>query len=230
MQLSNLTKYFIVAAAFVLFLQACGSSKPANESIVPPEDAVRTEPPFPNAEPEIYLAEVWQVTAAGTEKYLITRKGDMWRVDNAYGDAKQTATLHSDKDYVLSMATRTYAEYQTGHGYDDRSNIVEGVTDGLWNRRDNAVYEKIGTENGKTRYRVTGAPGKPVESIITIDDALGLPMLKEIYTSENGRTLSRTVKIAEYKTTVDDQAFSIPKDFKKVPIEEMRKVLVASNQ
>ena len=230
MQLSNIAKYFIVTAACMVLFQACGSSKPANDSIVPPEDAVRTEPPFQNAEPENYQAEVWQVTPAGTDKYLMTRKGDKWRVDNAYGDPNQTTTLHTDKDYVLSMATKTYAEYTTGHGYDDRASTVEGVTDGLWNRRDNAVYEKIGTENGKTKYRVTGAPGKPVESIITIDDALGLPMIKEVYTPENGRTLGRTVKIAEYKTTVDDTAFSIPKDFKKVPIEEMRKGLVGSNQ
>jgi hypothetical protein len=230
MQLSNIAKYFIVTAACVLLLQACGSTKPADQSIIPPEDAARTEPPFQNAEPENYQAEVWQISPAGTEKFLIARKGDKWRVDNAYSDPKQTVTLHSDKDYVLSIATKTYAEYTTGHGYDDRASTVEGVTDGLWNRRDNAVYEKIGTENGKTKYRVTGAPGKPVESIITIDDALGLPMMKEVYTSENGRALARTTKIADYKTTVDDNAFSIPKDFKKVPLEEMRKVLVAPNQ
>lgn len=230
MQLSNLAKYFIVTATCVFLLQACGSSKSANESIVPPVDAVRTEPPFQNAEPENYQAEVWQVTPAGTDKYLITRKGDKWRVDNAYGDPKQTTTLHTDKDYVLSTATKTYAEYTTGHGYDDRSSIVEGVTDGLWNRRDNAVYEKIGTENGMTKYRVTGAPGKPVEAIISIDDALGLPMVKEVYTPDNRRTLGRTVKIAEFKSTVDDKEFSIPKDFKKVPLEEMRKVLIAPNQ
>ncbi len=230
MQLSNIAKYFIVAAACMVLIQACGSSRSANDSIVPPEDAVRTEPPFPNAEPENYYAEVSQVTPAGTDKFLITRKGDKWRVDNAFGDPRQTTTLHSDKDYVLSMATKTYAEYSNGHGYDERSSIIEGVTDGLWNRRDNAVYEKIGTENGMTKYRVTGAPGKPVESIIMIDDALGLPMMKEVYNSENGRALARTTKIADYKTTVDDNAFSIPKDFKKVPLEEMRKVLVAPNQ
>ena len=230
MQLSNITKYFIVTAACMVLFQACGSSKPANDSIVPPEDAVRTEPPFPNAEPENYYAEVSQVTPAGTDKFVITRKGDKWRVDNAFGDPRQTTTLHTDKDYVLSMATKTYAEYTNGHGYDERSSIIEGVTDGLWNRRDNAVYEKIGTENGMTKYRVTGAPGKPVESIITIDDALGLPMVKENYKSENGRTLELTVKITGFKTEADDSNFVIPKDFKKVPLEEMRKVLIAPTQ
>jgi hypothetical protein len=210
-----------------LLFQACGTAKTGETGSVPPPDAVRAEPPFQNAEPEAYQAEVWQTNAKGTDKFYIARKGDKWRVDNGYGDPNQVTSLHNDKDYVLSFATKTYAEYQSGHGYDDRSATVEAVTMGMINGREKAIYEKTGTEGGMTKYRVTGGPGKPVESIITIDDKVGLPVVKEIYKIEGGRTLDMTVKLSGFKTEVEDTLFDIPKDFKKVPIEEMKKVLIA---
>lgn len=241
MKLSNLTKYFIVLGLFSLAFSACGGSKPADNAAaapsdntaispadaksIPPADAVRTEPPYQNAEPSSFQTEVWQITAAGTEKFQLTRKDAKWRVDNALGDPSQTSTLHSDKDYVLSFPTKTYAEYESGHGYDDHASIMEAVTKGLLNGRDKAVYEKIGSENGMTRYRIIGEPGKPVESFVTVDDKLGLPIMKEVYKLEGGRRLDITVKLVGFKTEVDDKAFDIPKDFKKVPLEEMQKSL-----
>ncbi len=243
MKLSNLTKYYIFLGLFSLSLSACGGAStttgntatepadnkaiaPADAKSIPAADAVRTEPPYQNPEPTTFQTEVWHITATGTEKFLLTRKDAKWRVDNAYGDPAQTSTLHTDKDYVLSLATKTYAEVATGHGFDERASMMEAVTRGLINGRDKAVYEKTGTENGMTKYRIIGEPGKPVETLLTIDDKLGLPVMKEVYTLEGGRKLAVTVKLVGFKTEVDDKAFDIAKDFKKVPLEEMQKTLV----
>lgn len=205
--------------------QACGGKAGVNggPSVA---DLPVTEPPFQNAEPENYQVEVWQTTAKGVDKYFIARKGKSWRIDSAYGDAAQVSSLHTDKDYVLNFATKTYAEYDSGHGYDDSSKMVEDITRGMINRRDIAAYEKIGTENGMTKYRVMGEPGKKIESIITIDDKSGMPVIKEIYSLEPARTLDVTVKLNGFKTEADDSLLVMPKDFKKVPLEEMRKTLI----
>jgi len=232
MQLSNISKLFIIPAFCALSLLGCGANRSADSTGVTPvaADAVKTEPPYQNAEPETYEFLVEQLRANGTEKYHVARKGDKWRVDNAYGDASQTSSLHTDKDYVISAATKSYADFDSGHGYDDRAATVEAVTGGLIGGRAEAVYEKIGSENGMTKYRVTGIAGKPTESIITVDDKLGLPVVKELYRLEGGRTLDVTYKISGYKTDVDDAQFNFPKDYKKVPLEDMRKTLVPPKQ
>lgn len=204
--------------------QACGGK--AGVSGTPTADLPVTEPPFQNAEPDNYQVEVLQTTAKGVERYFIARKGKSWRVDNAYGDPGQVTSLRTDKDFVLNYATKTYAEYDSGHGYDERARMVEDVTRGMIIARTIASYEKIGTENGMTKYRVTGEPGKKTESIITIDDKLGMPVSKEIYSLEPARTLDVTVKLTGFKTEVDDSLLVMPKDFKKVPLEDMQKTLI----
>lgn len=232
MQLSNISKIIIIPALCALLFSGCGANRSGDNTGVTAAatDAVKTEPPYQNTEPEIFECVVEQVRAGGTEKYRIARKGDSWRVDNAYGDASQTSSLHTDKDYVMSAATKTYAEFESGHGYDDRAATVEAVTGGLIGGRTEAVYEKIGSENGMTKYRVTGIPGKPTESIVTVDEKLGLPVIKELYRLDGGRALDVTYKISGYRTDVDDALFDFPKDHKKVPLEDMRKTLVPPKQ
>ncbi|MEP6946858.1 MAG: hypothetical protein ABJA02_13135 [Acidobacteriota bacterium] len=228
MQLSNISKYFLVLTLSAATFSACGGVNSGNNSAAPAvaSDAPKTEPPYQNAEPEAYEAQIAQIRASGTEKYFIARKGDKWRVDNAYGDPSQITTIHSDNNYVLSPGTKTYAEFETGHGYDDRAVTVEAVTGGMINGRDSAIYEKTGSVNGMTTYRVTGIAGKPTESIMTVDEKLGFPVTKELYRLDGGRALDVTYMLTDYTTDVDDSLFNIPKDFKKVPLEDMRKTIV----
>ncbi len=218
----------LASPAIILFIMtSCGGPKADQNPSIPPQDAVRVEPPYQNAEPETYQTEVWQVTQRGTDKFLISRKGDKWRIDSAVGDPSQTASLRNGKYYVLSMATKSYAEYDPGHGYDDRADTVIAITMGLIGGREKAVYEMTGTADGQTKYRVTGAPGKPVESIVTVDGKVGLPVMKEVYKTDGERVLDMTVKLNGFKTEVDDSVFELPKDFKKVPLEEIKKTLIA---
>jgi len=226
MQLSNQLKYFVVLAIALFMLQACGGNPAANNAGTPAADIPKSEPPYDNKEPDTYSVEVTQTTTAGVERYFIARKGDKWRVDNAYGDASQVTSMRLDKDYVIAASNKTYADYSTGHGYDERARMVEDISRGLLINRDPAVFEKLGSENGMTKYRVTGTPGKPTESIILVDDKTGLPVSREIYNLEPQRTLAVTVKLISFKKEADDKLFAIPKDYKKVTIEEMRPVLV----
>jgi hypothetical protein len=232
MQLSNLSKIFIILAFCALEFSACNTNGSAADEGISAQGVTgtKTEPPYQNVEADTYEFLVEQSRASGIEKYHIARKGDKSRVDNAYGDPSQTSSLHTDKDYVISASTKSYAEFESGHGYDDRAATVEAVTGGLIGGRSEAVYEKIGSENGMTRYRVTGIAGKPTESIITVDEKLGFPVVKELYRLEGGRALDVTYKISGYKTDVDDALFNFTKDYKKVPLEEIRKTLVPPKQ
>lgn len=233
MQLSNISKIFIFAALCTVALSACGGTGAGGGNTVSVAEPVntKTEPPYQNAEAETYQVEVAQTRGGRTDIYRIARKGDKWRVDNAFGTPEQTSSLHTDKDYVMSAGTKTYADFESGHGYDDRAATVEAVTGGLIGGRTEAVYDKVGAQDGKTIYRITGIPGKPSETLVTVDDKLGYPVLKELYKIENGiRTLDVTYKLNGFKTDVDDSLFAIPKDYKKVPLEEMRKTLVPPKQ
>jgi hypothetical protein len=227
MQLSNPNKILLLFVISSLLLTACGGAKTGDISAVPGPDAPRTEPPFQNKEPDAYQAEIWRITGSTTEKFRISRKGDKWRVDSAYGDADQVTSMKTDQNYILSFAAKSFAEYPSTHGYDDRAGMVEEMTGGMLNRRDVAVYEKTGSQGGMTTYRVNGEPGKPVESIVTVDDKIGLPVSKEIYKLEGGRTLDVTIKLSGFRTEVDDSIFAIPADFKKVPLTDMKGVLTA---
>lgn len=230
MQLSNLSKYFVFLTLLAALAGGCGGVNSSNNASSAASDLPKSEPPYQNSEPENYQAEISQVRASATEKYFVARKGDKWRVDNAYGDPAQVTTLHTDKDYVMSPATKTYAEFETGHGYDDRAVTVEAISGGMINGRDTAVYERTGTENGMTKYRVTGIPGKPTESIVTVDDNARFPVSKELYKLDSGRALDVTYKLTGFRTEAEESLFAIPKDFKKVPLEEMRKTLVPPKQ
>ncbi len=229
MQLSNLPKTLLILALTSVIFQACGGTKPADQASGPPADAQRTEPPYANAEPEKYQTEI--VVTAGTlvEKFMAVRSGGKWRVDTAYGDPKQVTTLRTDKDYVISIATRSYSNYQSGHGYDERARMVEDITRGMINSRTNAVFEKLGSEGGVTKYRKWGEAGKDLVSIVSFDEKAGIPVKMEIFKNTPGTgPAAVTVQLVNFKAEPDETLLAIPKDFKEVPIEDMKKVLVAA--
>ena len=229
MQLSNLRKILVVIAFSILLLQGCNSVKEDRSTTAPPADVPKTEPPFANAEPETYQTEIAVTMATVTERLFAVRKGDKWRIDAAYGDAKQTTSLRTDKEYVLSTASKIYAEYPTSHGFDERAGTIEEITRGMLNGRGTAVFEKIGTDGGVTRYRMWGEPGKNLISVISFDETAGIPVKMEIFKDgDESAAPDVTVQLIGFKTEVDETLLAIPTDFRRVSIAEMRKVLISA--
>ena len=185
-----------------------------------------TEPPFPTKEPERYQWEVWQNSARGTEKFFLARDGARWRIDSAFGDPNQVTTMHTDKDYVISFAAKVYAEIPATHGFDEREGMVREITLGMINSTETAVFEKLGTDEGITKYKVTIDPAKNIETIVYFDEQAGIPVKKEVFkTDDGGRVLDRSVELKDQKMRVDAALIELPAGFKKVPIEEMKQVL-----
>ena len=228
MQLSNLTKTILFLAFSSLVLAGCNQTKTDVAAIAPPADALRAEPPFANEEPENYQAEIKVTAGAVVERFFAVRKGANWRIDAGYGDPGQVTTMKTDKDYVLSMATKTYSDYDSGHGFDERSRMIGEISRGMINNRAQAVFEKIGTEGTITKYRKRGEATKDLTSIISFDEKLGLPVRMEIFKNTNGTgPADVTVELVGFKAEPDEALLAIPKDFKLVPLPEMKKVLIA---
>lgn len=223
MRSNNLT-FLLLLFSFTLLLHGCQTVS-TGENVNAAERA-KTEAPFPNKEPEKYQTEIWQTSARGVEKFFIARDGAKWRIDSAYGAPDQVTTLHTDKDYVLASASKTYAEYPVSHGFDEREGMVGEISLGMINGAERAVFEKVGAESGTTKYKMTADAGSDLETFIYFDEKAGIPVKKEIFKTEGGqRTMDRSVELSGFKTEVDAALFTLPKDFQKASIEEMKKVL-----
>lgn len=229
MKIQYINYLLILTGLSGLLLQGCGNSgtNGANGGQNAPAAAIAaTEPPFNNKEPETYQTEIWQVSSAGTEKYFVVRDGAKWRIDSAYGSPEQVSTFHTAKDYVVSHATKTFTEYPSAHGFDEREGMVSEMTLGMLNIRDKAAFEPLGTENGLLKYKVTSEAAVNVESIVYVDEKLGLPVKKEVFKTDGGqRVLDRKVELSGFTTTIDKGLLEMPKGLKQASIEEMKKTL-----
>ncbi len=226
MHVSNQAKYIIVIAVSMLILQACKTVSTGEMSNTQLVEASKTDAPYSNKEPEKYQFEIWRTSSTATEKYFAIRNGDKWRIDSAYGEPNQVTSLHTDKDYVLAFAAKTYADYSSGHGFDERERMIDEITGGMLNNTTKGIFEKQTTENGVTKYKVVSDIDKGKEAIVSVDDKAGLPVKKEIYKLDGGnRTLEMTVTISAMKTDIDEKLLAIPAGFKKVEIDAMKKTL-----
>lgn len=229
MQLSNLPKILLILTFSVVVFQGCGGNKPADIDSGPPADAQKAEPPYANAEPEKYQTEIVVTSGAVVENFMVVRNGGKWRVDTAFGEPKQVTTIRTDKDYVLSIASKSFAEYQSGHGYEERAQMVEDITHGMINSRTNAVFEKLDTAGGVTKYRKWGEAGKNLVSIVSFDEKAGIPVKMEIFKTTPGTgPADITVQLVNFKLEPDETLLAIPKDFKEIPIQDMKKILIAA--
>ena len=226
MHLLNIAKFLLVVVLMSLIAQGCKTVSTGEMSNTQLIEASKTEPPYSNKEPEKYQFEIWQTSPTVTEKFFAIRSGDKWRIDSAYGEANQVTSLHTDKDYVIAFANKTYAVYSSSHGFDEREGMINEITRGMLNNRTKGIFEKQTTENGITKYKVTSDIDKGKEAIISFDDKAGFPVKKEIYKIDGGnRTLELTVTLNDIKTEVDEKLLAIPAGFKQVEIDAMKKTL-----
>lgn len=98
-----------------------------------------------------------------------------------------------------------------------------------------AAYVKLGNEtfdgHNCTKYRVivnrsdSGSVTKS-ETSIWIDDSLGMPVKSETISGTGSRT---RMELTDVKTNINDDVFSIPKDYEKVGPEVIRSRLKAQS-
>ena len=219
-------KYLLVIAFTVFIFQSCKTVSPGEMSNTQILEASKTDAPYSNKESEKYQFEIWQTSPRGTEKFFAIRIGDKWRIDSAYGEPNQVTSLHTDKDYVVAFANKTYAAYSSGHGFDERERMIDEITRGMLNNETKGIFEKQTTENGITKYKVVSDIDKGKEAIVSFDENAGFPVKKEIFAVDGAnRILEMTVTLNGITTEVDEKLLAIPAGFKQVELGAMKGIL-----
>ena len=203
-------------------------------------------PPFATKEPEHYQALRVITSSTGSaangqgavdsldSQTFVARDGERRREDyETRSGAKVSFLQLPNGSYVLLPEKKMYAEWRpeaTG-GADEQA--VRGAPDFspdklLNEARPEAHYEKLGTEmvNGRatTKYRVTlrgktgAAKETMTESLVWVDEALGMPIKSEMTSTSGARVL---MELRDIRETVEASLFELPQDYRKVEEREI---------
>jgi len=155
----------------------------------------------------------------------IARDGDKRREEDGSGNKTVVYLDLPDGNFVLFPDKKIYAEIigpgtsvPTQEGFEEIYVHTAPIQ---------STYQNLGTEtvNGTatTKYKVTvnsGASGGVSESetLIWIDEALGMPVKSETH-SEAG---TRTMELSRISLSVDKALFDLPKDYQKVEMQVLQ--------
>jgi hypothetical protein len=222
-------KFFVAFAAVLAFGSACRYCGNAGKQGAAPTpfvaEELKSEIPFSTKEPEIFQVEI--VTAANEieNKIFLARSGANRRIDYSFGEKNQVAFLQSDKNYLIFPREKIYAE-DAGQDSFAPETATDFLTSGLLNAKTGARFFSEGKENNLAKYRVVFGDAEKSESIVFVDEALNLPVKQEFYSVDGERkTLTMTIEFRNFKPEAGAELFKVPKDFRKVSMEEFRKLL-----
>lgn len=243
----------LALSAFLVLTIACAVTSckrasvenTANTNAASAGDETAT-PPFATKEPERYQwTRVITGAVAGSsnqppvsQTVFMARDGDRRREDyELLQGVKLTVLRLPEGSYTLYPAKKIYAEIGGDVGAKEGAGEARNVppdfsADKLVNAsRTGARYERLGTEevNGRsaTKYRVTtksAQGGETSETLLWIDEALGMPIKSESTTkTDAGGESKYTVEYRDIKLETDDSLFTLPKDYRKVSQEEIQR-------
>lgn len=165
-----------------------------------------------------------------TSKVLIARDGAKRREEYISPDSEHIIYLETPAGrFVLLPASKLYADLASQNEAGvidpvDESAVVS--TDELLNEAHEAVtYQTLGTEvvGGRTmtKYRVTTAKvsseaNERRETLIWVDEALGMPVRSETTSGVEGSSAKTIMELKDVRLEVDQHLFEIPEDYKKV--------------
>lgn len=224
-------KFFFVPAFFLCascgFWQAKPENRTENFSVSETADKV----PFATKEPETYQTEIVLTTFAGGEKserkIFAARAGEKLR----YDFASQTAVLQTSakEKFLLHRGRKIYAENFSSDAdsfASEQNELQEFLTGELLNQKRDARFENLGAENNLTKYRVVLSDAKTSEIFVYVDENLKIPVRQEFYSGAGeSKTLLFSMELKNFKTQTDDRVFDLPKDYRKVSIEEFQKAV-----
>ncbi len=234
---SSADKFFF--ALFLIFTSACGfwrGGEGATPTPVPSvTQEIKSEIPFSTVEPEIYQTEIVNQTYAGSEKteriFFTARNGTNRLTVFNVGDGDETSLLEAagGQTFSIHRARKIYAENQSN------PQPAEGTLNDFlkteWlNQKTPAAFESLGKENNLAKFRVSlgDAQNQPSEILIFVDENLRLPVRQEFYVAGDGsgqKTPVFSVELRNFKTTLDEKLFELPKDYRKVSIKEFQEIV-----
>lgn len=233
---TNSAKVLLVFFFALTLFSACNFRQESeNETSAPTPfvaEELKSDIPFVNKEPKNFQAE-FVVTANGkTDIIFAARNGGKRRVDYNFGEKNQFSFVQTadGKDFLMLKDKKIYAENLNNSGVSGAENPFDFLTTEWLNQKADVRFEKSGAENGLTKYRaILGENGKS-EVLVWIDEKIGLPVKQEFYSvSGEQKTVNFSFEMKNFKLQTDENLFEVPKDFRKVSIEEFRKILRNEN-
>jgi len=231
----------LIVVSLVLLTIACRSqsNSTANENSTT-ELHVSSTPPFQTKEPDRYRAirNITVVAANGrtvTTKNLIARDGELRRNESQVASKTIAYVETPEGRFVLLPDEKLYAEVagDTSLPANEDDDALERSPEGLLHAETgNTSYQTQGKEaiggRNADKYRVVvNAPSagnvSVSETLIWIDDVLGMPIKSETKSSDGTRV---SMELSDISVEVDNVLFQIPKDYQKVMFAEFRKRLL----
>lgn len=223
MFLSNPARYFVICTLFLACGSGCGYWQSDAVHSVRLKDDRPPAAPFATREPETYRAEI-VITTGGTERRIFTaRKGGRSRIDYDYGTPQQRTLVRSGTDQIYSERLNIYTD---GGGKGVPTELETDVTANLLAARPDTSYEDLGRENGRRKFRARSGESNAAESIVYVDDGLGLPVRQEFYSvsADGQKVLRYTMELRDAALEADDALFTVPSGARKVTREEFTRL------
>ena len=234
MRSSNSAKVLLVFLCTLMLFPACRLWQKAESETPSPfvAEELKTDVPFSTTEPENFQAEFVVTVNAQEDKILLARAGSRQFLTYNLGKNNQFSIMRTADGKNLQVVTgkKIYVENPGNSPGQPGDNPFDFLTAEWLSQKTAAKFERLGAENGLTKYRaVLGETGKS-EVEIWVDEKIGLPVKQEFYSlGGDGKTLNLTFEMKNFTSQVNENLFEIPKDFRKVTIEEFRRILHSEN-
>jgi outer membrane lipoprotein-sorting protein len=224
-------KALICSSLALLIVASCRAQNDPPVTNAPSDTVVSATPPFQTKEPERYRATrtIRNATADGkikVIKHLIAKDGEMRRLEVHLDSGTLILLDGSEGKFVVLPGEKIYADQAAdapGTWYEGENSPERLLHIDIGN----SSYQKLGTESisgrntEKYRVLVNGANAANVsssETLIWIDEALGMPVKSETKSSNGSRS---TMELSEISLVVDKNLFQIPGDYKKITRAEL---------
>jgi hypothetical protein len=224
MFLMKILKIFL-ACVFMFCLTACSfwqTAQNTNTNAPTISEEIRTALPFENKEPETFQTEIVVTNFINGEKsekvYFVARSGNKSLTVFNRGEKNEHSILtDGGKTIFISNENKTFRESENiSNGVSSGDEMSEFLTTEWLNRKTDAKFEKLQTENNLTDYRIIPGDSSASEIILTYDENLKMPVRQEFYSiSGEQRNLTMTVELKKFQLSADEKLFVLPQDYKR---------------
>jgi hypothetical protein len=234
----NSFKLLGVIAFALLIFSACRFWQSATSGTPTPTpftaEELKSEIPFSAKEPEIFQVEIVVTTNNLESKTFAARNGGNRRYDFDAGAKNQLSILQTDKNYLILPYKKVYAENSLAENFTASESWMDFLTTQWLNNKSDVKFFKLEPENNLARYRVSFGGTENSESLIFLDEAKNLIVKQEFYSVGDGggggqKTLTMTVELKNLKLEAEEGLFAVPKDYRKVSLEELREISQSEN-
>ena len=221
----------------LLVFASCSSQSPPAPQNTSTETVVSSTPPFQTKEPERYRATRTITSVAADGKTTVStsstaRDGEMRRTESQVASKTLVFLNLPEGTFVLAPDDKVYASI-SGESVTNPSEDGEISPEKLLHTDTGKIsYQKLGIEmvggRNTNKYRVVvnssnAGSVSPSETLIWIDEALGMPIRSETKSSDGTQV---TMELSEIALDVDKGLFQVPEDYKRVSFTELRNLHV----